>query len=426
MRVLLVGNGGREHALAWKIAQSDEVQEVICAPGSDGMAAEAKVSCESISADDLDGLVDLAKKTRPDLTVVGPEVPLVMGLVDRLEQLGLTALGPGQAGARLEGSKVFAKELMQRHSIPTADFSVFDDFDQARDFVRANPGGWVVKADGLAAGKGVILCHDVDQAEQALVHIMRDRAFGDAGDRVIIESFLQGEEASCIALSDGKTIRLLASSQDHKRALDGDLGPNTGGMGAYSPAPVLDEALQAEVLAKVLEPLMAGMAAEGTEFKGFIYAGLMITADGPQVLEYNTRLGDPETQPLLVRLKSDLFPVLHAAATGSLAQAELAWDPRPSVCVVLASGGYPGAYQKGKIITGLTEAAGLDDVTVFHAGTRREADQFVTAGGRVLGVCALGSDIRAAVRQAYRAVDTIHFEGMHVRRDIAHRALARL
>jgi phosphoribosylamine--glycine ligase len=426
MKVLLVGGGGREHALAWKIAQSPEVDELVCAPGNAGIAMEPKVRLVGVSAEDLDALVGLAGEMRPDLVMVGPEVPLVAGLADRLAELGFPTVGPRQKAAQLEGSKVFAKRLMQKHNIPTARFEEFDQADKAVEFVRANPGRWVVKADGLAAGKGVILCEDSQEAERALSEVMVDKAFGAAGDRVVVESYLEGEEASCIALTDGKDILLLASSQDHKRALDGDQGLNTGGMGAYSPAPVLDRKMESVVVDRILAPLIAGMRADGIEFRGVLYAGLMIGPDGPQVLEFNTRFGDPETQPLLIRLRSDLIPALQAAAAGSLAGVNLDWDPRPSVCVVMASGGYPGSYQKGKPITGLAQAAGLEDVKVFHAGTRLEGDQVVTSGGRVLGVTALGEGIRGAVERAYAAVECINFENVHYRRDIAHRALARL
>jgi phosphoribosylamine--glycine ligase len=426
MRVLLIGGGGREHALAWKIVQSSAVDELVCTPGNAGIAREPKVSCVSVSAEDGDGLLELARARKPDLVVVGPEAPLVAGLVDRLSSLGIPTVGPRREAAMLEGSKVFAKQLMQRHGIPTAGFEVFDAADPALDFIRSHPGRWVVKADGLAAGKGVFPCETTEEAQAALQKVMVERAFGEAGSRVVVESFLDGEEASCIALTDGEEILMLASSQDHKRALDGDRGPNTGGMGAYSPAPVLDSQMEAVVTDKILRPLIQGMAEEGIRYRGIVYAGLMIDEEGPRVLEFNTRFGDPETQPQLIRLRSDLVPALQAAADGSLKGIKLEWDPRPSVCVVMASAGYPGSYPKGKPIHGLEQAARMDDVVVFHAGTREDNDEVVTAGGRVLGVTALGGTIPEAVEGVYRAVDVIDFEGAQFRRDIAHRALARL
>jgi len=424
MRVLLIGGGGREHALAWKIAQSPELDELICAPGNAGIALEPRTTCVAVGAENLDGLLTLAQERKPDLVVVGPEAPLVLGIVEKMSELGVTVVGPRKEAAMLEGSKVFAKQVMKRHGIPTAGFEVFEDANQAIDYARSL-GRCVVKADGLAAGKGVLICNNAQEAEQAISKVMVDRAFGEAGRRAVVEELLEGEEASCIALTDGKEILLMASSQDHKRALDGDRGLNTGGMGAYSPAPVLDEAMQAKVVDSILKPTVAGMASEGMEFRGIIYAGLMMTAKGPQVLEFNVRFGDPETQPLLVRLRSDLIPALRASAEGNLEQVKLEWDPRPSVCVVMAAGGYPGSYQKGKVITGLDRAAAMDDVVVFHAGTKREGDAVVTSGGRVLGVTALGRDIRGAVDRVYQAVEVIRFDQAHYRKDIAHRALDR-
>jgi phosphoribosylamine--glycine ligase len=424
MRVLLIGGGGREHALAWKIVRSPEVDELVCAPGNAGIAREPKTVCVPVGGEDVDGLVALARERKPDLVVVGPEAPLVLGIVERLSELGVLVVGPRREAAMLEGSKVFAKQLMKRHGIPTADFEVFDDANQAVEYARSL-GRCVVKADGLAAGKGVIICQNAGEAEQAVSRVMVDRAFGEAGRRAVVEALLEGEEASCIALTDGEEVLLLASSQDHKRALDGDRGLNTGGMGAYSPAPVLDEATQARVREEVMLTTVRGMAQEGMPFRGILYAGLMLTAKGPQVLEFNVRFGDPETQPLLARLRSDLVPALTASAQGSLSKMALEWDPRPSVCVVMASGGYPEAYQKGKVITGLDRAGEMDDVVVFHAGTKQEGRAVVTSGGRVLGVTALGKDIRAAVDRAYQAVEAIRFDRAHYRKDIAHRALQR-
>ncbi len=425
MRVLLVGSGGREHALAWKIARSPQLDELLCAPGNAGMQAEPATRCVDLGAEDIDGLVALARDEEIDLVMVGPEAPLCAGLADALRAAGVAVVGPAAAAARLEGSKVFAKRLMQRCGVPTARFEVFDEAAAARAFVRAEPGPWVVKADGLAAGKGVLPCADAAAAEQAIDRILVERAFGEAGRQVVVESFLEGEEASCIALVAGDTILPLASSQDHKRAYDGDRGPNTGGMGAYSPAPVLDAALEQQVVERVFRPVVDGLAADGIDYRGVLYAGLMIGAGGPQVLEFNVRFGDPETQALLPRLRSDLVPALAAVAGGELAGVTLDWDPRPAVCVVMASAGYPGAYAKGKPIAGLERAGDMDDVVVLHAGTRAEGDRVLTAGGRVLGVCALGDDIAAAVERCYGAVEGIDFEGAHYRRDIAHRALAR-
>lgn len=425
MRVLLVGSGGREHALAWKIARSPQLDELLCAPGNAGMQAEPATRCVDLGAEDIDGLVALARDEEIDLVMVGPEAPLCAGLADALRAAGVAVVGPAAAAARLEGSKVFAKRLMQRCGVPTARFEVFDDAAAARAFVRAEPGPWVVKADGLAAGKGVLPCADAAAAEQAIDRILVERAFGEAGRQVVVESFLEGEEASCIALVAGDTILPLASSQDHKRAYDGDRGPNTGGMGAYSPAPVLDAALEQQVVERVFRPVVDGLAADGIDYRGVLYAGLMIGAGGPQVLEFNVRFGDPETQALLPRLRSDLVPALAAVAGGELAGVTLDWDPRPAVCVVMASAGYPGAYAKGKPISGLERVSAMDDVVVLHAGTRADGDRVLTSGGRVLGVCALGDDIAAAVERCYGAVEGIDFEGAHYRRDIAHRALAR-
>lgn len=424
MRVLLIGGGGREHALAWKIAQSPELDELICAPGNAGIAREPRTTCVPVGAEDIDGLLELAKERKPDLVVVGPEAPLVLGIVEKMSELRVTVVGPRREAAMLEGSKVFAKQVMKRHGVPTAAFEVFEDANQAVEYARSL-GRCVVKADGLAAGKGVLMCNNAQEAEQAISKVMVDRAFGEAGRRAVVEELLEGEEASCIALTDGKDILLMASSQDHKRALDGDRGLNTGGMGAYSPAPVLDETLQAQVKDSILKATVAGLASEGIEFRGIIYAGLMMTATGPQVLEFNVRFGDPETQPLLARLRSDLVPALKASAEGNLGQVQLEWDPRPSVCVVMAAGGYPESYQKGKVITGLDRAAQMEDVVVFHAGTKKEGEAVVTSGGRVLGVTALGKDIRGAVDRAYQAVEAIKFDQAHYRRDIAHRALDR-
>ena len=423
MRVQVIGGGGREHALAWVLAQSAEVEAIICAPGNAGIAAEPKVTCAPIAADDLEGQIRLARRQHSDMVVVGPEQPLVSGIADRLIEEGIVTVGPNRQAAALEGSKVFAKEQMQRFNIPTASCRVFDRSDAAIRFVREHPQPWVVKADGLAAGKGVLICQDAFEAERAVHLLMDERAFGEAGEHILIEELLSGEEVSCIALTDGATIRLLPSSQDHKRALDGDRGPNTGGMGAYSPAPVLTAELEQEVLARVFRPLLLGMAAAGSPYRGFLYAGLMVGADGPRVLEFNVRLGDPETQALFMRLRSDLAPALRACANGTLDHAPLTWDSRPAVCVVIAAGGYPGDYDKNNVISGLDSVERLPDTKVFHAGTRLLNGQVLTNGGRVLGVTALGHDIRQAQQHAYQAVNHIAFADMAFRRDIAHRAL---
>ncbi len=425
MRVMLLGSGGREHALAWCFAKSPHCEELLCLPGNPGIAALEKCTCLEGSAEDLEGALRLVRERRPDLVVAGPEAPLVAGLADRLQDAGVAVLGPTRAGAQLEGSKAFAKEIMRESGIPTAAFESFADAPAARAFLQAHPGRWVVKADGLAAGKGVFPCDGVPEAVAAVNRLMEERAFGAAGARVVIEEYLEGEEASCIALTDGSQILMLPFSQDHKRALDGDQGPNTGGMGAYSPAPVADEALAQRVRQQVFAPLLATLRRRGIEYRGFLYAGLMIARGAPRVLEFNVRLGDPETQALLPRLESDLLPLVYAAATKTLAEAHLVCSPRAAVCVVLASRGYPGSYEKGLPITGLESAQAMPDTFVFHAGTRRERGQWLTAGGRVLGITALGDDIPAAVAAAYRAVAAIEFPGKTCRRDIAHRALRR-
>ena len=424
MRVLVVGSGGREHALAWKIARSERVEAVLAAPGSDGMSDVAR--CCDVAADDAQGLIELARSEAIDLVVVGPEAPLAAGLADQLREAGFAVFGPSRAAARLEGSKRFAKEFMQRHGIPTADFASFDDFDAARAHVRALGGGCVVKADGLAAGKGVAVCSTPAEAEAALAEIMGDRRFGSAGDRVVVEERLFGEEASYYAITDGEHVVTLAAAQDHKRALDGDLGENTGGMGAYAPAPVVSEAVEKRVLEQVVYPAIRGMAREGTPYQGVLYVGLMIAEDGsPRVVEFNVRFGDPETQALVMQMKGDLVPLLDASARGGLDRIAPPTAEGAAVCVVMASHGYPREFERGLPIEGLEEAAADPDVVVFHAGTRRGDDgRFVTAGGRVLGVTARGAGIAEARRQAYAATQRIRFEGAHVRGDIASRAIS--
>jgi phosphoribosylamine--glycine ligase len=422
MRVLILGSGGREHALAWKIARSPRASRVLAAPGSDGMASDAECF-PAVAAGDAGAVVDLARREAVDLVVVGPEDPLAAGIADRLRAAGIPTFGPSAAAARLESSKAFAKEFMRRHGIPTADFAVFDDHAAARAHVRALGGICVVKADGLAAGKGVAVCAGLEEAERALEEAMADRRFGAAGARVVIEERLVGQEVSYYAVSDGRAVVPLAAAQDHKRALDGDRGENTGGMGACSPAPGFGPDLEKRVLEEIVHPVIRGMAAEGHPFQGVLFTGLMIEPSGtPRVVEFNVRFGDPETQPLVLRMDGDLLPLLDGAARGALAgRAGLEWRDA-AVCVVLASGGYPRAYATGLPIAGLEEAGQDPAVVVFHAGTRRTAGGFVTAGGRVLGVTARGADVAEARRRAYAACGRIHFESMHLRRDIAERA----
>ena len=424
MKVLVVGGGGREHTLVWKIAQSSLVDKIFAAPGNAGIAGEA--DCLSIDAEDISGLVNFAAKERIDLTVVGPEAPLAAGVVDAFRERRLKIFGPPAKGARLEASKVFAKELMRKSAIPTADFCTFTDPQGARNYIEARGAPIVVKADGLAAGKGSLVCRTVDEALDAVDKILVERAFGDAGNKVVVEECLTGEEASIIAFTDGKSIYTMESAQDHKPVFDGDRGPNTGGMGAYSPAPVVTDEVYCEVEEKVLVPVVHALGQEGVKFRGVIYAGLMITAKGARVMEFNVRFGDPESQPQLIRLKSDLVPVLLATIEGRLEEVELVWDERPAVCVVMASGGYPGSYEKGKVITGLDEVAGMEDVVVFHAGTALKGNKTITNGGRVLGVTALGASIEMAIKRVYEAVEKIHFDGAHFRRDIGAKAILRL
>ncbi len=423
MKILVVGGGGREHVLAWKLKQSPAVTKLYVAPGNAGIAELAE--CVDISVSDVRPLADFAERHAIDLTVVGPELPLTMGIVDEFGRRGLRIFGPGREPAALEGSKVFAKRFMKRHGIPTGFHQEFDRPEDARRYIREVGAPIVVKADGLAAGKGAIVCRTVEEALDAVALIMEARAFGDAGNQIVVEEFLQGEEASFLAVTDGTTVLPLPSAQDHKAAFDDDRGPNTGGMGAYSPAPVVTEAVHRKVMERIMVPTVKAMAAEGHPYRGVLYAGLMIHNGEPRVLEFNARLGDPEAQPLLVRMASDLVTVLEAAIAGRLHEVEIAWRPEPAVCVVLAAGGYPGPYEKGKPITGLRAAARLKDVAVFHAGTALQQARVVTAGGRVLGVTALGNPLSAAIDRAYRAVRKIHWEGMHFRTDIGRKALER-
>jgi phosphoribosylamine---glycine ligase len=423
MRILVIGGGGREHALVWKLRQSARVTDVCCAPGNPGIAQLAR--CVPLAVDDLDGIVAFVEREDIGLTVVGPELPLTLGLVDRLAAVGRRAFGPSQAAAQLEGSKVFTKELLDHLGVPTAAFGAFTDPDAAARYVRQVGAPVVVKADGLAAGKGVYICPTVDEALQAIDDTMRTRVFGAAGTRVVIEEFLDGEEVSFMALTDGTTALPLATSQDHKRIFDGDQGPNTGGMGAYSPAPVATPALTAEVMRTVIDPVVRGLAARGITYRGVLYAGLMVKDGHAKVLEFNVRFGDPECQVLLARLRTDLVELMESTCTGQLATTRIEWDPRPAVCVVLAAAGYPGVVRKGDPIDGLDAARDWPAGQVFHAGTKQAGDRIVTDGGRVLGVTALGGDIAAAVATAYEGVRRLHWPGMQYRTDIGHRALAR-
>ncbi|MBI2461179.1 MAG: phosphoribosylamine--glycine ligase [Candidatus Rokubacteria bacterium] len=423
MRLLVVGSGGREHALAWKIARSPEVSKLYAAPGNPGIARVAE--CAPIKAEALDDLTAFAARERIDLAVVGPELPLTLGLADRLADRGVAVFGPSRAAAELEGSKVFAKELMAKYGVPTARFAVFAEAVEARAYVRTLGAPLVVKADGLAGGKGALVCRSLAEADEAIRAMLEGKVFGRAGERVVIEECLEGEEVSFFALTDGEQALPLAFAQDHKPVFDGDQGPNTGGMGAYSPVPTLGERLADELLETVVTPTLRAMAAEGRPYRGLLYVGLMLTRDGPRVLEFNCRFGDPETQPLMLRLDGDLVPLLAAVARGEGLPPRLHWRPEAAVTVVLASGGYPGEYATGKPIAGLEAAEELPGVVIFHAGTALREGRLVTAGGRVLGVSALGADLEAAVETAYEAASRISFEGMHYRRDIGQRALRR-
>jgi phosphoribosylamine--glycine ligase len=421
MNALLIGNGGREHAIAWKLSQSRDLGKLYIAPGNPGTA-----QCGQnipVGADDTDKLLEFARQNEVGLVVVGPEDPLAAGLVDAFETAGIKAFGPSAKAAQLEADKAFAKQLMRSSSVSTAEGRTFDRFDDAKAYIASRDEPVVVKAAGLAKGKGVFVCDDPADGILAAEKIMCDKIFGPAGDRIIVEDKLLGEEASILAFVDGRSIYVMESSQDHKAIGDGDTGPNTGGMGAYSPAPVVTDDLMNQITREILVPTVDGMNRNGTPYRGMLYAGVMITAGGPRVLEFNVRLGDPETQPILMRLKSDLLEVILAVCNGTLDQITLEWDPRPAVCVVMASGGYPGDYQKGKKITGLKEARQLEDVIVFHAGTKGQDGDIVTNGGRVLGVTALGETIADAKTRAYQAVDEIKFDGAYCRRDIADKAI---
>ncbi|MBI5450405.1 MAG: phosphoribosylamine--glycine ligase [Gammaproteobacteria bacterium] len=424
MKILIIGGGGREHALAWKAAQSQRVTRVFVAPGNAGTAREPKVENVEIAADDVPALVAFAKARAIDLTIVGPEAPLVLGVVDSFRAHGLRCFGPTKAAAQLEGSKGFAKDFLARHRIPTAAYATFTDIEAATAYIRQRGAPIVVKADGLAAGKGVILAHSEQQAIAAVTDMLAGNAFGAAGHRVVIEEFLYGEEASFIVMSDGRHILPMATSQDHKARDDGDRGPNTGGMGAYSPAPVVTADIHARIMREVIEPTVHGMQADGITYTGFLYAGVMIAADGtPKVLEFNCRFGDPETQPIMMRLRSDLVELCELAVAGQLDLASIEWDPRPALGVVLAAGGYPDHYRKGDVIHGLDGE--LADSKVFHAGTAEHDGQVITAGGRVLCVCALGISVAEAQRRAYQRLQSIQWQGRYCRSDIGYRAIAR-
>ena len=425
MNILVIGGGGREHALAWKAAQSPLADTVFVAPGNAGTAREPRLHNVAIGVEDIAALVDFARDNAVGLTIVGPEVPLVLGVVDAFQTAGLKCFGPGRGAAQLEGSKSFTKDFLARHRIPTADYRTFTAIEPALAYLHDKGAPIVVKADGLAAGKGVIVAMDLATAEAAVRDMLAGNAFGEAGHRVVIEDFLDGEEASFIVMADGEHVLPMATSQDHKRIGEGDVGPNTGGMGAYSPAPVVDEAVYERVMREVILPTVRGMAAEGNDYTGFLYAGLMISPAGePRVIEYNCRFGDPETQPIMVRLQSDLVELCELALDGALDTATANWDPRCAIGVVLAAGGYPGNYSKGTPIHGL-DAAQPDNIKVFHAGTAHSDGQVVTSGGRVLCVTALGSDIATAQADCYRAVAKISWEGMTLRHDIGWRAIAR-
>lgn len=423
MKVLIVGGGGREHALAWKLGRSPRVERLWVAPGNGGIEPPAEVV--DLAADDVAGILAFVERERVDLTVVGPELPLTLGLVDLLAERGFRAFGPSRAAAQLEGSKAFAKELMREAGVRTADFAVFTDAESARRYVRTVGAPVVVKADGLAAGKGVAVCTTVSEAEAAIADMLDRRVFGAAGAQVVVEGFLAGEEASFLALTDGKHVLPLATSQDHKRIGDGDTGPNTGGMGAYSPAPVVTPEVERAVVSEILQPVVDTLARRGITYRGILYAGLMIDGGRASVLEFNVRFGDPECQALLARLRSDLVDLCEATIDGRLAEVAIDWDPRPAACVVVAAPGYPGAVELGGAIDGLAEAGREADVTVFHAGTRRSEGRIVTSGGRVLGVTALGDTIASAVERAYAATAKIRFPGMQYRRDVGRRAIAR-
>ena len=425
MKVLIIGSGGREHALAWKCAQSPRVDDVLVAPGNAGTGLEPGVSNVAIGAEDIDALLAFAKSEAIELTIVGPEVPLVEGIVDRFKAAGLPCFGPDAAGAQLEGSKAFTKDFLQRYDIPTAAYQSFDELEPALAYIRERGAPIVIKADGLAAGKGVIVAQTLAEAEDAATNMLSAGTFGEAGQRIVVEEFLEGEEASFIVITDGECVLSLASSQDHKARDDGDIGPNTGGMGAYSPAPVVTSKMEQRILDLVIHPTLAGLRKDGIRYTGFLYAGLMITPDGiPKVIEFNCRMGDPETQPIMSRLQSDLVTICEAALNGQLANVSAEWDSRAALGVVMAAGGYPASYEKGKTISGL-KSSPTSDTKVFHAGTAMNDNDVVTSGGRVLCVVGLGNSVADARDTAYDKVESIAWDSVYYRKDIGHRAIAR-
>jgi phosphoribosylamine---glycine ligase len=421
MKVLVIGSGGREHALVWKLRQSPRISKIYCAPGNGGISQDAE--CIAVDQKSLSSIVELANRLRPDLTVVGPELPLQLGVVDEFERRGWPVFGPTQRAAQLETSKSFAKEFMQRHHIPTAHYAICNSLTEVRNALSRFGGSLVVKADGLAAGKGVVMCKSKDEVVAAAGEMLSGKMVGDAGARVVLEETLQGDELSFLVISDGERVAALAAAQDHKRVGDGDTGPNTGGMGAYSYSGLLDQQMTNWLLQHIARPVIAGMKAEGMEYKGILYCGLMMTARGPQVLEFNCRFGDPETQPILMRLESDLLEAIEASVEGRVSDGEFRWSQNASVCVVMASGGYPGTIEVGKKISGIEDADALEGVKVFHAGTSTRGGEYYTSGGRVLGVTARAADLKSAVGRAYEAVNKISFDGAHYRKDIAARAL---
>jgi len=424
MKVLVLGSGGREHALVWKLRQSPRVTKLYCAPGNGGIAAEAE--CVAADLKDVGSLVQLAGRLNPDLTVVGPELPLTLGIVDEFQRRGWPIFGPTRAAARLESSKSFAKEFMQRHRIPTAKYSVCSTKEELPEALKLFHAPVVVKADGLAAGKGVVIAQSKDEAQRVAEEMLAGKMLGEAGNRVVLEEYLEGEELSFLVMSDGERVVPLVATQDHKRAFDNDQGPNTGGMGAYSTDQIVDAQMRDWLMTHIARPVIAGMRAEGAEYRGILYCGIMMTARGPIVLEFNCRFGDPEAQPIVMRLESDLLEAIEASIAGRASEGNFRWSPDPAVCVVMASGGYPGAFEAGKLISGVEEADRMYGVKVFHAGTHRRDGAYYSSGGRVLGVTARGKDLPEAVERAYDAVMKVRFEGMHYRKDIAARGLKHL
>ncbi len=424
MKILVIGGGGREHALVWKLRQSPRVTKIYCAPGNGGIADDAE--CVAVDVKSLDSMVALANQIQPDLTVVGPELPLLLGVVDEFKRRGWRAFGPTRAAAQLETSKSFAKEFLQRHHIPTAHYAICNSSDEVREALPHFHTPIVVKADGLAAGKGVVIAQSKDEASSVAAEMLSGRMLGEAGLRVVLEEFLQGDELSFLVVSDGERVAPLVAAQDHKRAGDGDTGPNTGGMGAYSTDQMVDAQMRDWLVTHIARPVVAGMRAEGAEYKGILYCGIMMTARGPMVLEFNCRFGDPETQPIIMRMESDLLEAIEASIEGRVSEGDFRWTHDPAVCVVIASGGYPGGFEAGKLISGIDEAERIYGVKVFHAGTNRRDGAYYTSGGRVLGVTARGKDLPDAVERAYDAVMKIRFDGMHYRKDIAARGLKHL